>query len=223
VNKNTCILYVPFRSRGLYTAANQWKDFVNIVELPPLIPSNLEIADSTIGNGQNTCFNAYDTITVAGMDTVLVESGSVSELIAGRIIRFLPGFHAKTGSTLYAHITTDSTFCEGKGGQSIVYQEPEEKAQSTHALLHSPHSPNIKDKQLKIFPNPNYGKCTIELKNYSGRYEISLVNPSGAMVFKTENEGNRSIQLDLSHLGKGLYFVTIHNNKDRKTEKVIIR
>jgi Leucine-rich repeat (LRR) protein len=34
VNKNTCILHVPYATSGLYAAANQWKDFTNIVEMP---------------------------------------------------------------------------------------------------------------------------------------------------------------------------------------------
>jgi len=33
VNKTTCTLYVPIGSRALYQAANQWKDFINIVEV----------------------------------------------------------------------------------------------------------------------------------------------------------------------------------------------
>lgn len=32
VNKNNCMLFVPAGSKSLYQAANQWKDFVNIVE-----------------------------------------------------------------------------------------------------------------------------------------------------------------------------------------------
>lgn len=32
VNKNTCIVYVPFGSKNAYKSANQWKDFANIIE-----------------------------------------------------------------------------------------------------------------------------------------------------------------------------------------------
>jgi hypothetical protein len=32
VNKSTCILYVPYATKELYATANQWKDFINIVE-----------------------------------------------------------------------------------------------------------------------------------------------------------------------------------------------
>jgi hypothetical protein len=34
VNKSTCILHVPYATSGQYAAANQWKDFTNIVEMP---------------------------------------------------------------------------------------------------------------------------------------------------------------------------------------------
>lgn len=33
VNKSTCTLYIPAGSKALYQSANQWKDFVNIVEI----------------------------------------------------------------------------------------------------------------------------------------------------------------------------------------------
>ncbi|HEY5591365.1 MAG TPA: leucine-rich repeat domain-containing protein [Paludibacter sp.] len=39
VNHTTCILYVPMGSKTLYQAADQWKDFVNIVESPTAIPN----------------------------------------------------------------------------------------------------------------------------------------------------------------------------------------
>lgn len=35
INKSTCILYVPLGSKGLYQSANQWQDFVNIIEMSP--------------------------------------------------------------------------------------------------------------------------------------------------------------------------------------------
>ena len=34
INKATCKLYVPYGSVSLYTSANQWQDFTNIVEMP---------------------------------------------------------------------------------------------------------------------------------------------------------------------------------------------
>jgi hypothetical protein len=39
INKTTCKLYVPRGSSGLYAAADQWKEFVNIEEMPGLFVS----------------------------------------------------------------------------------------------------------------------------------------------------------------------------------------
>ena len=35
VDKNTCTLYVPYGTKAKYTVANQWSDFLNIVEMLP--------------------------------------------------------------------------------------------------------------------------------------------------------------------------------------------
>lgn len=42
INKNTCLLHVPYGTKALYASANQWKDFKNIVE------DSLLIADAII-------------------------------------------------------------------------------------------------------------------------------------------------------------------------------
>jgi hypothetical protein len=40
VDKTTCTLYVPEGSKSAYQAANQWKDFLNIVEMPAIVLSS---------------------------------------------------------------------------------------------------------------------------------------------------------------------------------------
>ena len=42
VNKSTCVLYIPKGSKALYQAANQWKDFTNIIEMTTAIPNLLD-------------------------------------------------------------------------------------------------------------------------------------------------------------------------------------
>ena len=43
VNKSTCVLYVPFGTKSAYQAANQWKDFQNIVEMEPTYEMPLQV------------------------------------------------------------------------------------------------------------------------------------------------------------------------------------
>ena len=48
VDKNTCILYIPYSSKAAYQAADQWKDFKNMVEMPGIF-----LSKSTIGMDSN--------------------------------------------------------------------------------------------------------------------------------------------------------------------------
>lgn len=52
VNTTTCTLYVPVGSKALYQAANQWKDFTNIIEMttdvPTLIDANVSVYPNPI-------------------------------------------------------------------------------------------------------------------------------------------------------------------------------
>lgn len=58
VNKNTCFLYVPYGSKAAYQAADQWKDFVNIVEMPNQTPVANAGTDQTV--------NENSTVTLDG-------------------------------------------------------------------------------------------------------------------------------------------------------------
>jgi len=41
VNKTNCILYVPIGSKSAYQNANQWKDFLNIIEINPSVNQSI--------------------------------------------------------------------------------------------------------------------------------------------------------------------------------------
>lgn len=51
-------------------------------------------------------------------------------------------------------------------------------------------------------------------------YNINIYNQSGKLMLSRTNLQYQE-EIDLSHLGKGIYFVTIYNNKFRKTIKVL--
>jgi hypothetical protein len=78
VNKSTCTLYVPIGSKSMYQSANQWKDFVNIVEVENNTTYNVTVPATTkacyiageMNNWNFTPMNMVDnthyTITIPG-------------------------------------------------------------------------------------------------------------------------------------------------------------
>ena len=59
INKTSCILYVPTGSKALYQAANQWKDFVNIVEFTTATPMVTNESISIYPNPVTESFSIY--------------------------------------------------------------------------------------------------------------------------------------------------------------------
>lgn len=53
VDKINCTLYVPYQTKTLYSSANQWKDFVNIVENPYGLILNIDSLNLLVAAGSN--------------------------------------------------------------------------------------------------------------------------------------------------------------------------
>lgn len=70
--------------------------------------------------------------------------------------------------------------------------------------------------ETSMFPNPSRGIVEITSSNAIG--ELVVYNALGQAVYKTTNP-NRNLQLDLSHLQSGIYFVQTDND----TKKLILQ
>jgi hypothetical protein len=198
-------------------------DDVSISGTPimPGISSNLEITDTRIEAGISDCFNAYDSITVAGgVDSVLFRNGSTVDLIAGKSIRFLPGFHAYEGSLVNASITTDSTFCDGASESSIVEQPLEKSVKEENQSEEEGFVPV--EKSIKIYPNPNNGKFSVVLTNFENGAEIRIFNAIGATIYRSMIKEQDQQIISLSGIHKGLYFVKVMDGKEQVVKKMMI-
>jgi len=181
------------------------------------IATNLLVSDSSVISGEIPCFNAYDTITVAGDgDSVVFENGSSVTLIAGKSIQFLPGFKAESGSFMSASITINGSYCNASGGD--VVSLPKEK----NAGIETSSADKLTKKMLKVYPNPNNGCFRVELTNFESNTEICVYNSLGEKVYQSNTCGHSTWDINLPNSHKGIYFVRVTNGEEQFTRKMVV-
>jgi hypothetical protein len=202
------------------SGANSVSVLLNI-SVPATIPNNLPIAGKTISGSEPTCFNAYDSITVAGVSPVTFESGTTVEMIAGKSIRFLPGFYCQSGSYMYSHITSDSTFCDEVAGSSPIVAAPLAESNAIEKSVELPVK-TIAEKTVKVYPNPNNGQFTLELSNVESGASVSIYNMLGKMVFSGIIDQSKE-EIKVTNAKKGLYVLRVSTDNESFTRKIIIQ
>lgn len=76
----------------------------------------------------------------------------------------------------------------------------------------------VNDETLQIYPNPVTNYLTLQL-NENAQF-IEIYNTSGALV-RSENISVANLSIDVSELGRGVYFAKIRNGESYKTTKFI--
>jgi hypothetical protein len=183
---------------------------------------NNVLSNVVVSDDSSRCFDAENKITVAGNGTTVVfDSNSSVNLIAGQSIQLLPGFHAAEGSFVHAYITTDGSFCDAAVEGSPIVNQPVEKSVEEETL---PDMQSVKagDKSVKVFPNPNSGNFTVELINIENGAAISIFNMLGGKFFQTVVTNHSSIKIDLPEIKKGVYVIRVADSKKQISEKVIV-
>ncbi len=70
VNKATCVLYVPAGAKQAYQAADQWKDFQNIVEITTGIQTNKLLSLEVYPNPASDFINIFSSDIIHSIDIV---------------------------------------------------------------------------------------------------------------------------------------------------------
>jgi Zn-dependent metalloprotease/plastocyanin len=196
-------------------------DDAGTIRLVEEITINKELKNVILSGGESECFNAVNTITVAGGgSTVEFLSGSSVNLIAGSSVILLPGFHAYEGSYTHAYITTNGLFCDGAPGTPVVSQPVEKSVEEEIPSEKQGLTPL--GKAIKVYPNPNNGQFTLELTNIESGAVVCIYNMLGARVYQSSatNEGNHRI--NLSGIRRGIYFVKVQEGKEQFTRKMVV-
>jgi Secretion system C-terminal sorting domain len=119
---------------------------------------------------------------------------------------------ATQGGT-YSVTTLDFLGCESTATIDIVYQ-------SCLGLEEKVEKPSF-----NLSPNPSNGKVSIlDVSDHFGKYDIEIINLLGQKVYtKLGNSNQTTVQIDLSDLRNGVYFVQISSGKEKLQRKLILQ
>ncbi|MFZ4520803.1 MAG: T9SS type A sorting domain-containing protein, partial [Bacteroidales bacterium] len=163
-------------------------------------------------NGQTNCYNATQTLTIAGNGTSFtVNNGGSATMIAGQNIRYLPGTSVHAGGYMRGYITTNNQYCgQAPSMVTVIAGEGE--------------NPIIPEQTFfTIYPNPTSGNFTLEQKGGIA-YEIVKVEVYGMRGERLINQeliGEKKHEFWFSDLPPGLYIVKVFANEHMETFKLV--
>ena len=182
---------------------------------PTTIPVNTTIVDVNVVSGQNKCYNAQQTLTVAGTANVLIQPGGSATFIAGQKIRFLSGFRVFSGGHAHGYITQTGQYCTatksladaGTGGTAEVTGE----SVFNDGFV------------AKVYPNPTAGNFTLELEGIAPecKVEVLIFNMRGEKVMQRSLQNALNYPFSLEGLSTGIYNVKVFTGANSATLRII--
>jgi hypothetical protein len=163
-------------------------------------------------NGQTNCYNATQTLTVAGSGTTFtIDNGGSATMIAGQNIRYLPGTSVHAGGYMRGYITTNNQYCgQAPSIVNAVTGEEENFINSERTIF-------------VIYPNPTSGNFTLEQKgdNLYEKVKVEIYGMRGERLMNQELIGEKKHEFWFSDLPPGLYFVKVFANEHAETFKLV--
>jgi len=193
-------------------------------------PQNMFFQDVDIeGKGE---YRAYDEIH-AGTDVrsdrfngpVTIDAEDIT-FKAGEMVLLESDVWIKSGAKFLAKI--QNTMVPDCSPYESIYEDPIPNALARadeEELVASLES--SKENLLRVYPNPLVVDATLDyVLAQSGFVQIDLINGQGQLIkniITTTNgdKGEHSIQLDLSELASGMYFIQLTTDKQQVREKII--
>jgi hypothetical protein len=189
-----------------------------LIEILPAVPVTVSVQNLTVGDGMDTCFNATQTLTVAGEGTTfLAQVGSNSTFIAGQMIRLLPTTTAQYGSYLHGYISSSGNYCWPLKSSSFLSQDDNQPGRHNAG--------NEVSGIVRIIPNPTFGEFIAEIEKAKKDciVEAKIYSINGNLITSKNFPSGTRMAFSLMDLPDGLYFITLSTTERMFTGKILIQ
>ncbi len=203
----------------LYAAAD---GIITIVEGPP---GEQFLSGMTITTGEETCFDATQTITTGGNGHFIIESGAQLRLIAGENIIMLPGTHVKEGSYLHAYIAPEGPFCGDLDKHFLATDEAAGVDNKTEEVTDINDIIAGKDTFFKVYPNPTQDQFTLELHQYPDAtlVTVEIYGMRGELIKQRGLQADGQHRFSLEGHQPGIYLIRVTQGDKVGVERLIKR
>ncbi len=168
---------------------------------------NYTINNTSYPNLYSGDYEVSGSLSVIGIASP-ASSKSV-ELDGGLSVDLLPGFRTDLSNGGYVDVIID-----GCGG-----------AYKTMNLSGNNEEPALEESsnKMSIYPNPvnNVLNLTVPGNYQSEQVLVTIVDMNGRLVFSETKANGLNLQIDVSDLERGLYFISLSNSTMRQTQKLI--
>jgi hypothetical protein len=193
------------------TGVTSFSDFID-GEAGISIPENLTVT-GLVENGQSTCYNATQTITIAGgATTFVIDNGGSATMIAGQNILYYPGTLVNSGGYMLGYIAPSGPYCGGLTPSMMAVKTAVEEPVG-----------NQSSSFFRVYPNPTTGSFTVELTSElpSGDVNVEVYGMQGNKIISTSMNHERKQTLSLEGNQPGCYFIRVLSDQKSSAAKII--
>jgi hypothetical protein len=193
-------------------------DEMTVTVLPPVVPENLMVETTTVTDGMTACFNATQTVTLAGDEKLFtVANGGHADVIAGQRIWLKPGTRVEMGGHFAAWITSSGTYCNTSPGMKTVINDEFTEITGTSGVRD--HS------RLILWPVPADEKIYIDLSEeiFASTVKIRIISLTGKILTDQLFSDLKKLTIDVSDMKAGVYILSVGHLHGTEIRKIVVR
>jgi hypothetical protein len=208
---------IAFAYTGLSYYLGNWDiDDISLTGTTPVGPPvTAVIQNDTIYSGETNCYDATQTITVAGGGTTfVVENGGSATMIAGMKISYLTGTSVASGGYMLGKIAPSGPFCGAKSASVVSAEDSGEEEK-----------PLVAEKQqIRVYPNPTNGRFTMKLTTNNPQQapvQVEIFGMRGERILTETLTGESTHEFSLTDHPAGIYLIKAVTGGDILTTKLV--